>query len=103
LNHAVVGKKQQEVGTICAHECLSARFQSALDGEVTKMMKVQPTRAGEARSRPDLAQLMSEVCALRERTKALEARLEIEMSGGSQRDPYEKPKKPSLNGVAVHR
>jgi hypothetical protein len=67
------------------------------------MMKMHPARASEGRSRPDLAQLMSEVCALRERTKALEARLEIEMSGGSQRDPYEKPKKPSLNGEAARR
>lgn len=67
------------------------------------MMKKDPTRANEERSRPDLAQLMSEVCALRERTRALEARLELETSGGAERDPYEKPKKPSLNGVAVRR
>jgi hypothetical protein len=55
------------------------------------MMKMQPTRVGEARSRPDLAQLMSEVCALRERTRALEARLEIEMFGGAEPERKRKP------------
>lgn len=71
------------------------RFQSGFDGEKTKMQKTQPTRASEVHRRPDLAQLMSEVFALRERARVLEAVLEVEMSRGAAPSRERKRKEPS--------
>lgn len=56
------------------------------------MQKTQPTRASEVHRRPDLAQLMSEVSALRERARVLEAVLELEMSRGAAQSPERKRK-----------
>ena len=59
------------------------------------MQKTQPTRASEVQPRPDLAQLMSEVFALRERARVLEAVLEVEMSRGAAPSRERKRKEPS--------
>lgn len=67
------------------------------------MQKPQPTRAGEVHRRPDLAQLMSEVFALRERARLLEAVLEVEMSRGAAQSPERKRKaqpQSRLTGIA---